>query len=92
MSRDAVASASQHALAHMSTPGLPGNVEDTMIGLLLSEAGIRLTHVKEFRHWTYDGGYCPASYKRLVVGNAPDYVLERIAKNEKNKQPLCSGL
>ena len=92
ISRDAAASAPQHALAHLSGPGLPGNVEDAMLGVLLDEANIHLTNVKEFYHWQHDGGRCPASYKLLVLGNAPDYVLDYIARNEKNKQPLCTGL
>ena len=93
LSRDVVTAVLSRGIAHLITfPGLPGNVDDAMVGLLANETNVSLVPVKEIVHWSRCGRRCPHGYKLLVVGEAPQPALGRLALNERHGLDLCTGL
>ena len=95
MSHDTIQTLVQSALRHalMGNP-LLGNNEDAMVGLLLAEGGVYLTGDLGFHHYGQDLYACPGGgTPPMVVGNAPDQVLERLAQNERaGSVNLCHGI
>lgn len=91
LSRDAAAASVQRTVAR-ATQGLPGNVEDAVLGMLLQESAIALQPEEGFVHWVDEHRRCPRQAVVLVVGNAPEDVLTNLARNELHGEPMCHRL
>ena len=94
MSTDVATKIVLAALMRMSTPGLPGNVEDAMVSVLARDAGIHLTRNDRFLHWEHDSPSMKQCHRSedqqpVAIGNAPQYVLNTLTYNGKNGRYVC---
>ena len=92
ISRDVARLSVLRAITRIKKPGLPGNVEDAMLGVMLRESGIQLINHPGFIHWWDEGRSCRSGKDLLVVGNAPPAVLEQLRKNEQDQVDLCHNV
>eukprot|EP00117_Sycon_ciliatum_P030283 scpid66466/ scgid23914/ Lactosylceramide 1,3-N-acetyl-beta-D-glucosaminyltransferase A; Lactotriaosylceramide synthase A; UDP-GlcNAc:beta-Gal beta-1,3-N-acetylglucosaminyltransferase 5A len=72
--------------------GLPGNVEDAMLGTLLYAAGVSMRDERGFVHWADENRRCPLGARVLIVGNAPIDVLTTLSENDRTGKPICFGI
>ncbi|XP_065182551.1 lactosylceramide 1,3-N-acetyl-beta-D-glucosaminyltransferase A-like [Sycon ciliatum] len=91
LSRDVVSLVVQDALQYITDgDGLPGNVEDAMVGGLANSTGVSLRDEPGFIH--YMDEKCSADTLILVLGNAPSRVLVKMMVNEEAGKPVCFQL
>ena len=94
LSRDSALLAAQTGLGRISYPGLPGNVEGAMVGVLLDDSGVELVDVKGFIDYQVE--MCPEISGQheeiMVIGNAPQDIMTKIAENVRTKKPLCTAV
>eukprot|EP00117_Sycon_ciliatum_P000697 scpid40443/ scgid6662/ Lactosylceramide 1,3-N-acetyl-beta-D-glucosaminyltransferase A; Lactotriaosylceramide synthase A; UDP-GlcNAc:beta-Gal beta-1,3-N-acetylglucosaminyltransferase 5A len=93
VSRDITLLAAHTALGRIAFPGLPGNAEAAMVGVLLDENGIDLVDAKAFINYRLE--MCPeiaGTGDIMVVGNAPQDIMEKLAENIDHKKPVCAGV
>ncbi|XP_065190035.1 uncharacterized protein LOC135820911 [Sycon ciliatum] len=91
VSRDVARVIVRSALLRLTTPGLPGNVEDAMVGVLAKDGGIDLTPSPRFVHYGHDNvpRACRQQPAPAVFGNAEQYILNTLTSKGKNGQLLC---
>ncbi|XP_065190044.1 uncharacterized protein LOC135820915 [Sycon ciliatum] len=91
VSRDVARVIVRSALLRLTTPGLPGNVEDAMVGVLAKDGGIDLTPSPRFVHYEHDNvpRACRQQPAPAVFGNAAQYILNTLTSKGKNGQLLC---
>ena len=92
MSRDVVKQSVLRAIVRTKRPGLPGNVEDAMLGVLMEEAGVAVSDQPGFVHWIDESGNCQNGDNILLIGNAPENVLRVLRSNEENNRDLCTNV
>eukprot|EP00117_Sycon_ciliatum_P038217 scpid63327/ scgid28443/ Beta-1,3-galactosyltransferase 1; UDP-Gal:betaGlcNAc beta 1,3-galactosyltransferase-I; UDP-galactose:beta-N-acetyl-glucosamine-beta-1,3-galactosyltransferase 1 &gt; Beta-1,3-galactosyltransferase 1; UDP-galactose:beta-N-acetyl-glucosamine-beta-1,3-galactosyltransferase 1 &gt; Beta-1,3-galactosyltransferase 1; UDP-galactose:beta-N-acetyl-glucosamine-beta-1,3-galactosyltransferase 1 &gt; Beta-1,3-galactosyltransferase 1; UDP-galactose:beta-N-acetyl-glucosamine-beta-1,3-gala len=87
MSHDVVEDGLHQALLRISE-GLPGNVEDAMVSLLVKSTGVQLKHTPGFVNW-FDLAGCPSNSTVLVAGNAPRDALVKMNRNDMARRNIC---
>ena len=91
LSRDVVARIVHEAMQYiLDGEGLPGNVDDAMVGGLANATGVSLLDEPGFIH--YADEQCPKNVSIIALGGAPDKVLRKMMKNARAGKPPCFGL